>query len=48
MPLQSGWTPLYEAAVWGHEEVVKVLLAAPGILPNERDEVRSLVPARPS
>ena len=39
-PSQNGNTPLYAAAERGHTEVVKALLAAPSVLPNQPNNVR--------
>jgi hypothetical protein len=38
--VQCGWTPLYMACFNGHMEVVKLLLAHPGVDINKADKVR--------
>jgi hypothetical protein len=38
--VQYGWTPLWGACEKGHTEVVKLLLAHPGVDINKADKVR--------
>ena len=38
--MQYGWTPLNTACAYDHKEVVKLLLAHPGVDINKTTEVR--------
>jgi Ankyrin repeat len=42
--LQWGWTPLHEAARYGHLEVAQLLLSCPGVNVHARNKVNALEP----